>query len=164
MSEDIVRQLGYLTLGTRLKRIGERIQADTQQILEANELDLPVAQFPFLAAIDRLGPQTIGELARAIGISQPGATRTVLHLENAGLVAVVPAKADQRRKLIRLTAEGKSIVATGKRDIWPLIEHAVRDLCGELNGPLLEQLAAIEDGLSERPLPRRVPKKTGRTK
>ena len=31
MVEDVVRALGYLTLGTRMKRIGERLQADTQR-------------------------------------------------------------------------------------------------------------------------------------
>jgi DNA-binding MarR family transcriptional regulator len=155
MAEDIVRQLGYLTLGTRLKRIGERIQADTQRILEANEVEIPVAQFPFLAAIDRLGPQTIGDLARAVGVTQPGATRTVLQLEDAGLVQETPSVDDQRRKVVRLTMQGRRLVRVGKRTVWPTIERAVRDLCHELNGPLLEQLAMMEDGLVEVPLLRR---------
>lgn len=63
MTEDIMRRLGQLTLGTRLKLLGKRIQADTQRILDAHELSIPSAQFPFLAAIDRLGPLTIGDLA-----------------------------------------------------------------------------------------------------
>jgi hypothetical protein len=29
------------------------------------------------------------------------------------------------------------------------------DLCGDLDGPILDQLAAIEDGLTELPLARR---------
>ena len=38
---------------------------------------------------------------------------------------------------------------------WPRVEAAVRDLCGDLSGPLLQQLDAIEDGLISTPLPRR---------
>jgi len=159
MTEDIVRRLGYLTLGTRLKRIGDRIQADTQRILNANELTIPVAQWPFLAAIDRLGPQTIGELARAVGVSQPGVTRTVLQLEKTGLLAVEPSNDDQRRKVVKLTADGKRLVAAGKRTVWPTIENAVRDLCRQLTGPLLDQLSAIEDGLVAEPLYHRITKK-----
>jgi DNA-binding MarR family transcriptional regulator len=162
MKEDIVRQLGYLTLGTRLKRISERIQADTQRILDANELAIPAAQFPFLAAIDRLGPQTISELSRAVGVSQPGVTRTVLQLEKAKLVTVSPSNDDQRRKTVNLTAQGKRLVAAGKRAVWPTIERAVRDLCHDLTGPLLNQLAAIEDGLVTQPLHRRVKVKRGK--
>jgi len=154
--EDVVRELGYLTLGTRLKRIGERLQAHTQRILEAHELSIPAGQFPFLAALDRLGALTIGALAEAVGVTQPAATRAAAQLAEAGLVAITQASDDQRRRSVELTTEGKRLVATGKRAAWPLIERAVKDLCRELEGPLLSQLAGLEDGLLERPLERRV--------
>lgn len=43
----------------------------------------------------------------------------------------------------------------GKTVIWPRIEAAVAELCRDLPGALLDQLAAIEDRLAERPLNRR---------
>ena len=33
--EDVVAALGYLSLGSRLKRLGERLQADTISIVSA---------------------------------------------------------------------------------------------------------------------------------
>jgi hypothetical protein len=42
-----------------------------------------------------------------------------------------------------------------ERQVWPRIENAVADLCGQLSGPLLDQLIAIEDGLADKPLDRR---------
>ena len=56
MTEDVVKELGYLTLGTRLKRLGERLQSQTQVLLEAAGTDVPASHFPILAALDRLGP------------------------------------------------------------------------------------------------------------
>lgn len=153
---DVVRELGYLTLGTRFRRIGERLQAHTQRILEAHELAIPAGQFPFLAALDRLGPLTVGELADAVGVTQPGATRAAAQLAGDGLVSITQARDDQRRKAVALTADGKRLVAAGKRTAWPLIERAVRDLCEELEGSLLEQLAALEDGLAAEPLASRL--------
>jgi DNA-binding MarR family transcriptional regulator len=155
MVEDIVRAFGFLTLGTRMKRIGERLQADTQQIIDELDVPLQASQYPFIAAIDRLGPLSIGEIAEAVGITQPGATRSVGQLVADGLCQVEKASADQRRKIISLTKKGQRIVAEGKRLVWPRLEAAVVDLCGELSGPLLEQLAAIENGLSAKPLIRR---------
>jgi DNA-binding MarR family transcriptional regulator len=155
MVEDVVRQLGHLTLGTRLKRIGERMQSQTQRILDAHELPIQAAQFPFLAAIDRLGPLTVGELALAVGVTQPGATRTLAQLDESGLVAIAPAADDQRRKSITLTRQGKRLVDIGKREVWPLIDAAVKELCRGLAGTLLDQLAAVEDGLEEESLDRR---------
>jgi hypothetical protein len=52
-TEDIVRSFGFLTLGSRLKRIGERLQADTQRIMDDMELALQASQYPFLASVDR---------------------------------------------------------------------------------------------------------------
>jgi DNA-binding MarR family transcriptional regulator len=155
MTEDVVRQLGYLTLGTRLRRLGERLQADTQRILDEHGVTIPTAWFPFLAALDRIGPSTIGALAEAVGVSQPGATRALAQLADAGLVAVSPGADDQRQRFVALARPGQRLVSTAKREVWPLIEAAVRGLCAAGRGPLLDQLAAIEDGLAAAPLDRR---------
>jgi DNA-binding MarR family transcriptional regulator len=154
-TEDVVRALGYLTLGTRFKRLGERLQAHTQRVLDAHGLAIPAAQFPFLAALDRRGPSTIGELAEAVGVTQPGATRAVAQLVEAGYATVTQGADDQRRKSVALSPKGRRLVGEGKRTAWPLVERAVRDLCEALEGPLLEQLAALEDGLTAEPLDRR---------
>jgi len=155
MVEDVVRSFGFLTLGTRMKRIGEKLQADTQKIMDELGAPLQASQYPFLAVIDRLGPLTVGELADAIGITQPGATRTIGQLLAAGLVETEQPSDDQRRRIVSLTKAGRQAVATAKQDVWPRIVAAVTDLCGDLDGPLLEQLAALEDGLATAPLHRR---------
>jgi DNA-binding MarR family transcriptional regulator len=153
---DVIRELGYLALGTRFKRIGEKLQAHTQRILEAHDLKIAAGHFPFLAALDRLGPLTVGELADAVGVTQPGATRTTAQLSAIGLVKIATARDDQRRRSVSLTGEGSRLVAAGKRTAWPLVERAVHDLCRSLEGSLLAQLAALEDGLAAEPLDRRV--------
>ncbi|NZD51923.1 MarR family winged helix-turn-helix transcriptional regulator [Rhizobium leguminosarum] len=155
MVEDVVRTLGFLCMGSRLRRIGERLQADTQQVIDEAGLGIQAGQYPFLAAIDRAGPLTIGELAQAVGITQPGATRTTGQLLELGYVDMQPAPDDQRRRLVSLTDKGQDLVVHSKKVIWPRIAAAVADLCGDLNGPILEQLAAIEDGLVAVPLARR---------
>jgi DNA-binding MarR family transcriptional regulator len=153
--EDVVKSFGYLTLGTRLRRIGERLQADTQQIIEEAGLPIQTAHFPVMAAIDRLGPLTVGELAQAVGISQPGITRSVSQLVQLGYVDLKPTAEDQRRKLASLTTAGQEFIDDSKRAVWPRIAQAVAEVCDGLSGPLLDQLAAIEAALAEAPLVRR---------
>jgi DNA-binding MarR family transcriptional regulator len=153
--EDVVRSLGFLCLGSRLKRIGEQMQADTQRVLD--RLDVPVqsSQYPLLAALDRLGPLPVGELAQCLGIAQPGVTRSVALLTELGLLEVSPSNDDQRRRIVSLSRNGWRLVDVAKREVWPRIEKAVADLCADLSGPLLDQLAAIEGGLAAAPLDRR---------
>lgn len=162
MTKDIVRALGFLTLGSRMKRIGERLQADAQRILDERAVAFQPGHYPFVAAIDRFGPLTIGDLAAAIGVTQPAVTRAVAQLVKLGVLSTRPGASDQRQRIVSLTKEGRRVVAEGKRTTWPLIESAVRDLCAGLSGPLLGQLAAIEDGLAVEPLPRRAGKRRKR--
>ncbi|ABC90918.1 probable transcriptional regulator protein, MarR family [Rhizobium etli CFN 42] len=162
MVEDVVRTLGFLCLGSRLRRIGERLQADTQQVIDEAGVGIQAGQYPFLAAIDRAGSLTVGELSQAVGISQPGVTRTIGQLLELGFVNMQPATDDQRRRLVSLSDEGRKLVDHSKMTIWPRVAAAVADLCGDLDGPILEQLAAIEDGLAAAPLIRRGANRTSR--
>ena len=162
MPEDVIRKMGYLCLGSRLKRIGERLQADTQRFIERSGLEIQPSQYTLLAALDCNGPLMIGELVEALGVSQPGVTRNVIRLVEMGLVDINRVGSDQRQKTVELTAAGRQMIAHSKREIWPHIEAAVTELCDGLSGPLLAQLAAIEDGLAEKPLDQRAANRNAR--
>lgn len=156
MTEDVVRAFGYTTLGSRLKRIGERLQAQTQDLTaECAGTDLPTPHNPVLAALDRLGPLSIGDLARALGLSQPGITRMVNRMKAEGLLDVSPSEADRRISTVRLSARGENLVAHLKVTLWPAVAAAVSEICGALDGPLLDQLDALETALCETPLAER---------
>jgi DNA-binding MarR family transcriptional regulator len=162
MVEDIVRELGYLTLGSRLKRIGERLQAQAEAVLQEAGTPLSASHCPVLAALDRLGPLSVGELSQALGVSQPGVTRLLERLESDGLLRSQPAAADRRVRQVVLTRSGRQFVARAKLAAWARIEAAVADACRGLRGPLLGQLTALEEALAEAPLSTRaVPRRSG---
>lgn len=161
MSGDLVRDFGYLTLGSRFKRIGERMQADVQRLTAARGVELHGALWTMLGAIDRDGPLTVGELAQSLGIAQPGVTRSLAQLEARGLVRPLRSDTDQRVKRVALTEQGQTLVDHAKREIWPLVTRAVADICDGLDGPILEQLALIEDALARQPLDQRAKPENG---
>jgi DNA-binding MarR family transcriptional regulator len=156
MVEDVVRELGHLSLGTRLKRIGEALQAQTQAVLAAHGFEQPAAWFPLLAALDRLGALSIGELSQAVGVSQPGITRSLRGLEDEGFVESETAADDRRVRRVALSRKGRNLVQRSQREAWPAIDAAVAQACASLPGDLLAQLAALEDALIEAPLLQRV--------
>lgn len=162
MVEDTVKALGYLTLGTRLKRLGERLQSQTQVLLEEAALGLPASYCPFLAALHRLGPISVGELAETIGISQPGVTRVLEKLESEGLVQSRQVAGDRRVRTVALSKSGQQLVSHARRTAWPMIDAAVADACASAAQSLLEQLTALEEALAAAPLTaraRRLPRK-----
>ena len=156
MVQDTVRVLGYLTLGSRLKRIGERLQAETQVIFKLAGVGVATSLMPTLRALAQHGELTVGGLAEALGIAQPGVTRNVAQLKAAGLVQQVKRRGDQRIRMIALTRKGEELADRSMRDLEPQVLHAVAEICEGLSGPLLAQLDALEDALAAKPLHRRV--------
>jgi DNA-binding MarR family transcriptional regulator len=152
MVQDVVKELGYLTLGTRLKRLGERLQAQTQVLLEQADIDLPASHFPLLAALERLGASSVGELTEALGISQPGVTRLLDKLEAEGFVRSTQLAGDRRVRTIDLTKSGRQLISRSKHAVWPMIEAAVADACVGPARPLLALLTALEEALAQAPL------------
>jgi DNA-binding MarR family transcriptional regulator len=161
MAEDLVRGYGYLTLGSRFKRIGERMQADVQRLTAAHGFELHGSLWTMLGVIERDEPITVGELAQSLGIAQPGVTRSLAQLEARGLVRPLRSTTDQRVKRVALTEQGRTIVDHAKREIWPFVARAVAEICEGLDGPLLEQLTVIEEALARQPLDQRAKPEDG---
>lgn len=152
MTPDVVADLGYMFLGSRLKRLAERLQADAVKVHRAMGVNAQPAELALLAAIDRLGPMTISAAVEALGVSQPAVTRTAGTLVERGALTAESDEGDQRQRTLRLTRQGRAIVGKAKRDAWPLIGAALSSMCTPLEGTLLEQLASLERQLGERPL------------
>ena len=155
MTRDVITEREHLFLGSRLKRLAERMQADVVKVAERAGLEIQPSQYPLLFTLDRQGPQTVGGLSEALGFSQPTVTRAIARLVAMGLVDVSRVHRDQRHKTISLTEAGQHAMARSKLLVFPRVEAAVKEMTHDLSGPLLAQVAALEERLAERPLDQR---------
>jgi DNA-binding MarR family transcriptional regulator/N-acetylglutamate synthase-like GNAT family acetyltransferase len=155
MAGDILKERAALFLGSRLKRLAERMQGDVIGVAEEAGLAIQPSQYSLLATLDRYGPQTIGELTQAMELSQPAITRIAAKLAQMGLVAIDRLHKDQRHKTVTLTQAGARDLERAKLCLWPQVEAAVGELLAGLDGPLLDQIDAIERRLAEKPLSER---------
>ena len=156
MINDIVRQKGYLTLGSRLRRMGERLQADVQQLLNQHDIPIQSSQYPLLVTLEENGPLAVGDMATALGVSQPGITRSVGQLAKQNLVTIRRGKEDQRTKTVSLTRKGQTVVTDGRNHIWPQIEASLSEILSGQAGTLIEQLDLLEDALDKSSMPERI--------
>ena len=152
---DILQDLGYLALGSRLKRLAERMQADATQIFEQNCFITQPSHFPLLAALDRYGPLTVSEAVTALGVSQPAVTRSLVGLVDMGLAETTVSETDRRQKTISLTEAGTAAVARMKRDVWPHVARAAEEMAAGPDVSLLDQIARIEAALDAKSMPDR---------
>lgn len=147
---DVIRDMGAGFLGSRLKRLGERMQAGAARVITGAGLETQPAHMPLLIALDGRA-MTIGQLVQAVGISQPGVTRGIGQLVDMGLARAVTGS-DQRHRTISLTDEGAAAIARVKLMVLPQVTEAVDRLLGGRCGELLAMLADVEDALAATPL------------
>ena len=142
---DVVAQMGPSFLGSRLKRLGERMQASAAGFIAAEGLPLLPGHMPVLAAL-RTGSRTVGELAEASRTSQPGISRVLGQLEKLELVTDCDSP-DLRTRTVTLTPAGDAMVRRLVDDIWPRIGGAADQIMQAAGGDFLRQLASMEDAL-----------------
>lgn len=142
---DVIAEMGPAFLGSRLKRLGERMQAGAASVITDAGLPLQPGHMAILAAL-RSGPLTIGQLAEVSGTSQPGVTRTIGQLAKLGIVADART-ADQRARLVELTPRGVEAAHRAATEIWPRVGSAAEQLLGDSVSEFMCHLTKIEDAL-----------------
>lgn len=145
---DVVAQMGPAFLGSRLKRLGERLQASAAQYVKDLGMSLQPGHMAVMAAL-RTGPKSVGQLAEMSGTSQPGITRTLGQLRRLDMVEDVDSE-DQRSRTVGLTVKGQDAIALLHEEIWPRIGGAACELLQSLEGDFLQQVSSIEEALAAR--------------
>ena len=113
---------------------------------------------PYISLLAR-SDQRLSQLANALGITRQAANQVIDQVESAGYVERMPDPADGRAKRVRLTRQGRRLVADGT-DAAAAIEASycdilgtsavtvLRDDCSALVG-LLDEAAAGSDNTAE---------------
>jgi DNA-binding MarR family transcriptional regulator/N-acetylglutamate synthase-like GNAT family acetyltransferase len=144
---------GAVMLGSRLKRLAERLQAGAERIAADCGLPTQASQMPLLAALYRQGPMTVGDAVQALGISQPAVTRILSRLVDMGLVESSRDVRDQRSKTVSLSPSGREAMELATTVMWPRLRAAVGEVC---DAPaLLGLIEASERALANHPLDQR---------
>lgn len=162
MAQDVLQDVGFLGLGSRLKRLAERLQADAGKAHGDAGFPMKPSQFPLLVALEQ-GALTVGEAVAATGVSQPAITRTLGTLIASDVVETRRDPDDQRVKRIHLTDAGRDLVARMRRDLWPHVHAAAAELVDDEPRTFLKHLAHIEAALEQRPLGERIERRRKRS-
>ncbi|MES2058006.1 MAG: bifunctional helix-turn-helix transcriptional regulator/GNAT family N-acetyltransferase [Pseudomonadota bacterium] len=149
---DVVSERPLLFLGSRLKRLAEQMQNDVTLFSQRAGIAILPGQYPLLVTLGDHGPQTVGELARAMRMSQPAITQNLRKLVTTGYIEISHDDADKRTRTVSLTPAGEAALALSERMVWPSVKAAVSEVIDGLSGSLLDQLSTIEKRLSDQPL------------
>src|SRR5438876_3683065 len=124
---NLIKQLGELAFGTRLKLLTERILQDGAKVYRAQNIDFEPRWFTVFYLLQKQSPLGITEISQMLGISQPAVSQVAEAMINAGLVKIIKEKKDTRKKLLALSAKGKSLLPI-LQPVWQSFEEATKEL------------------------------------
>lgn len=152
---DLITDLGYLALASRLKRLGDRLQEAVSEIYSEHSLSFRARWFPLLISLARESPQPVSRLASNLGLTHTAIAQIGAEMAAEGLVRSGSDPADGRRRPFTLTAKGKRTLKQ-LEPLWASIERATAELVAESGHDLLAAVAAVEARLEARSAPARM--------
>lgn len=148
-------------LGTRLRHLLDVLDGEIAAVYA--DLGLTGFRPRYASAVRALavsGPASVGEIAKAVGVTHSAASQTVAHLVQDGLVDLAPDPSDQRRRLARLTARAEALLPVLEAE-WTATAEAAGALEEELPYPLSRLVEETLEALARHPLRARVRERMG---
>ena len=124
---NLYQSLGYLVLGSRLRRLSESFLAEINRVYQNEGIDFDASWFPVFYLLSKNDALSIKELSEQIEVSHPAASQLITNLKNRGLVTSATCADDGRRQLVTLTDSGRKLLAR-ILPMWEAISKAMTEL------------------------------------
>lgn len=143
MSVDQMKVYGSLSLGSRLKRLSDRLVQDVVDIYQAQGVELNPSFFPLFNLLHQQGAQSVTQAAELLGVSHPAISKIARKMIAEGWVVKTTDPGDERRQLLALTQQSEALLLT-IRPIWREIKEYLDQLMTQQRFPLLAALDEFE--------------------
>jgi ribosomal protein S18 acetylase RimI-like enzyme/DNA-binding MarR family transcriptional regulator len=142
-STDYLDELGSLALGSRLKRLSERLIQQTANIYKAYGLKFEPRWFPVFSYLLHHGPTSVTGLATATGVTHPAVNQIAAELSENGLIRSEADSRDARRRILILTE--KAHQTTQKLEpVWKSLHAALSSVNADVEIDLVNSVLAFE--------------------
>jgi DNA-binding MarR family transcriptional regulator len=138
--------LGYLVLGSRLRRLSEAFLSEINKTYQAAGIEFDASWFPVFYLLSKNESLSIKELSDITGVSHPAASQLVTNLKSKKLLKTTTSAEDGRRQLVQLTKPGHALLDR-ILPVWDALSLTMEELveadpeCGHL----LPAMAVLEN-------------------
>lgn len=145
---DSMHGFGSLALGSRLRRLSERLIQEVSAIYQHQGITLQPACFPLFNLLYQQGQLSVTQAAQHLQVSHPAISKLAGKLAAQGWLNKTTDPHDERRQLLQLTPQGTDL-ALRIQPIWQAIHAQVDTLQMQLQHPLLAALDEFEQSLKQ---------------
>lgn len=142
-----IDEAGILAIATRLTRLSDNLRRDGRLIYQAYGVDFEPKYFPVVFVLFEQPLLSIVQVADEIGYSHPSTITLLKDLEKKGLIESKKNRQDERKRMVRLTAKGRSLVKK-IQPVWQIMIDALNELLATRNN-LLEAITEVERRMDE---------------
>ncbi len=143
---DLLQTLGEIGMGSRLKRISDRLMKVTQQVYTSQNIDFDPYLFPTFNTIINLEKTTNTKIREVLHITQPAVTQSLHKLFKRDLIALSLDDEDKRKKWIQLSPKGE-VLFLQLQPIWSVLDQTVKQFTVYDAPSLLEHVNYFEEQL-----------------
>ena len=153
---DFIKDLGYLAVATRMKRLTDRLMKGAGEVYKALGIDFEPRYFAVFYLLSRSeDPLSISQIASALRISHPAVIQTTQLLLKKKLVVSSRDDSDKRKRLLALSNKGLQ-AAKEMQPIWDDFIVATVELFKDSGVNILDIYKKIEDALDDKELAERI--------
>ncbi len=151
--------LGYLSVGSQMRRIYEKLQVEGDHIYANIDVEFKSSWFPiYHVLLHSKRALTVMEITEKISYSRITVKNVVREMENVKYLTIVSNPTDQRSKLIQLSRKGREIHAK-LEIVWKLIQNELEILFGKKDDGFLLKLKEVNEKLNNQSMEKAVLKK-----
>jgi GNAT superfamily N-acetyltransferase/DNA-binding MarR family transcriptional regulator len=153
---DFIKELGYLAIATRMKRLTDRFMRGAIEVYQAFNIDFEPRWFALFYLLSSRGePLSISDISQSLKMSHPAVIQISQMLVKKDLIASFPDEEDRRIRRLDLTAKGKEM-ASSLQPIWNDFEIATAKMFEGAGVDMLDVVQKIESELNRSNISERI--------
>lgn len=143
MEGHFLRDLEFLGVTARLKRLSDVLTTNIKDLYLANGVDIEPSWHLVFLFLKQHGSATMTEIATSLQLSQPAMVKMINRMIAKEYLDVVPDDDDGRKKNIRLSARARNHLPVFER-IWAAGQESIKDIV-DAQTAILTHLEYLEE-------------------
>ena len=148
MENDFLRDLEYLGITARIKRLSDVLSTSIRELYKIQGLEIEPSWHLVFLILKRKKSASMGEVAADLNLSQPALTKMVRRMISKGYIEVFRDESDFRKKILRLSSKAEAEFPKFEI-LWEAGCKAVKEIM-ELNPEFSGALEQFEDAVYQK--------------
>ena len=127
MEKDFLKELEFLGVTARLKRLSDVLSYSIKELYKANGIDIEPSWHLVFLMLKRQNKSTMTEIADALNLSQAATTKMITRMTKKGYVVVLKDEHDSRKKILQLSEKANTELPKFEK-IWDAGQKSIREI------------------------------------